>query len=157
MPPSLCSLPLFDKQRNRITIWTGPGAARKPALPFSCILCSMKGAQERHKSARQGFFFPGWGILVAEERRAFCQRTRCGGWLLIEKKEDSSKNMYLKVWFIEMTLLWFIFRGFEIMEMLTATLKKLQLTCLLVSGAEMLTTAITILEMSIFILIILYY
>lgn len=65
--------------------------------------------------------------------------------------------MYLKVWFIEMTLLWFIFRGFEIMEMLTATLKKLQLTCLLVSGAEMLTTAITILEMSIFILIILYY
>ena len=56
-----------------------------------------------------------------------------------------------------MTLLWFIFRGFEIMEMLTATLKKLQLTCLLVSGTEMLTTAITILEMSIFILIILYY
>lgn len=55
MPPSLCSLPLFDKQRNRITIWTGPGAARKPALPFSCILCSMKGAQETHKSARQGF------------------------------------------------------------------------------------------------------
>lgn len=131
MPPSLCSLPLFDKQRNRITIWTGPGAARKPALPFSCILCSMKGAQERHKSARQGFFFfffSGWGILVAEERMAFCQRTRCGGWLLIEKKkEDTSKNMYLKVRFIEMTWLWFIYRGFEITEMLTATFKQLRL------------------------------
>lgn len=55
MPPSLCSLPLFDKQRNRITIWTGPGAARKAALPFRCILCSMEGAQEKHKSARWDF------------------------------------------------------------------------------------------------------
>lgn len=34
MPPSLCYLPLFDKHRNRITIWTGPGATGKDCPTF---------------------------------------------------------------------------------------------------------------------------
>lgn len=34
MPPSPCSLPLFDKHRNRITIWTGPGATGKDCPTF---------------------------------------------------------------------------------------------------------------------------
>lgn len=73
---SLSSLLFFfflDKQRNRITIWTGPGAAKESGRPFRHILCLVKrstekkgGEKEEGKIKRGGSFSEvgaggGWG------------------------------------------------------------------------------------------------
>lgn len=89
MPPSLSSLPLFDKQRNRITIWTGPGAAWKPALPFSCILCSGEKRSNKNDTNlpdRVG------SPAVEEVRRAFWQRVARGCLLIHLIKEEKLLN-----------------------------------------------------------------
>lgn len=81
LPPLSFFFFFFDKQRNRITIWTGPGAAGEPALPFSLILRSVKGAQgrkEEEEKRKKGTNLPDGTFWVVEGESSWKRREGLG-------------------------------------------------------------------------------